>query len=188
MTTPRRDTSSSHQPPSADAGAKVLLAGDPAQLAAVDAGGAFGPISDEPHRLVTLAGYPPARPVIDATTQALQYSAGRDLFSRHDSIGRRGHAYTRHEAAPENPPLRISTQLGGGNELSFAKELGLVARPVVRITIWIRRGSTGAPASALSVMARWRFRFAPRGSQGAAVRGPPPTHPAPCGNGSGSGD
>lgn len=47
--------------------------------------GAFGAISDEPHWLVTLAGYLPARPVIDATTRALQYPAG-PLFSGHDLV------------------------------------------------------------------------------------------------------
>jgi ABC-2 type transport system permease protein len=48
--------------------------------------GAFGPVSDEPHWLVTLASCLPARPVIDATTRALQYPAGRGLFSVPDLV------------------------------------------------------------------------------------------------------
>lgn len=48
--------------------------------------GAFGGVSNEPQWLVTLARYLPAQPLIDATTRALQYSAGRDLFSAHDVI------------------------------------------------------------------------------------------------------
>jgi ABC-2 type transport system permease protein len=48
--------------------------------------GAFGSIGNEPHWLVTLANYLPARPVIDATTRALQYSAGQSLFSAHDML------------------------------------------------------------------------------------------------------
>jgi ABC-2 type transport system permease protein len=46
--------------------------------------GTFGAINNEPHWLTTLASYLPAQPVIDATTRALQYSAGRSLFSVHD--------------------------------------------------------------------------------------------------------
>ena len=48
--------------------------------------GAFGGTSNEPHWLVTLAGYLPAEPLINATTRALEYSAGRDLLSGHDVI------------------------------------------------------------------------------------------------------
>ena len=48
--------------------------------------GAFGSISNEPHWLVRLATYLPAEPVINATTRALQYSAGRELFSVHDVV------------------------------------------------------------------------------------------------------
>jgi len=48
--------------------------------------GGFGSINDEPHWLVKLADYLPAQPVIDATTRALNYSAGRSLFSVHDVL------------------------------------------------------------------------------------------------------
>src|SRR5215831_17928474 len=45
-----------------------------------------------------------------------------------DSVGRRCHAHARHEVAPEDPPLGVSTEPGGENELPFAEELSLVAR------------------------------------------------------------
>lgn len=48
--------------------------------------GGFGSINSEPHWLITLADYLPAQPVIDATTRALQYSAGQSLFSVHDVL------------------------------------------------------------------------------------------------------
>lgn len=48
--------------------------------------GVFGEFGSEPHWLTTLARYLPAQPVIEGATQALQYSAGRTLFSGHDIV------------------------------------------------------------------------------------------------------
>ncbi|HEX4062644.1 MAG TPA: ABC transporter permease [Streptosporangiaceae bacterium] len=48
--------------------------------------GVFGGITDEPHWLTSLASYLPAQPVINAATRALQYSAGRSLFSVRDIV------------------------------------------------------------------------------------------------------
>jgi ABC-2 type transport system permease protein len=46
--------------------------------------GGFGGLSGEPHWLTTLASYFPAEPMINGTTRALQYTAGRGLVSAHD--------------------------------------------------------------------------------------------------------
>lgn len=48
--------------------------------------GVFGGFGNEPHWLTTVARYLPAQPVIDGATRALQYSAGRTLFSGHDIV------------------------------------------------------------------------------------------------------
>jgi ABC-2 type transport system permease protein len=48
--------------------------------------GTFGSVNSEPHWLLQLASYLPSRPVIDATTRALSYSAGQGLFSAHDVL------------------------------------------------------------------------------------------------------
>jgi ABC-2 type transport system permease protein len=46
----------------------------------------FGSISGQPHWLNSIASYLPAEPVINAATRALQYSAGKPLFSGHDIV------------------------------------------------------------------------------------------------------
>jgi ABC-2 type transport system permease protein len=48
--------------------------------------GGFGGLSGEPHWLAQVASYLPAQPMIHATTQALEYSAGRGPLSAHDVV------------------------------------------------------------------------------------------------------
>lgn len=48
--------------------------------------GGLGSIGNQPHWLTTLSRYLPAEPVINATTRALDYQAGRSLFSVQDVL------------------------------------------------------------------------------------------------------